>query len=311
MRGKGMLNIETFCIIMRKYVQAQKVDEAVYTFNITKKYYLPPNLAAFNGLLSTLYKSKNVRKAPEIFDTMKNDQFCPDSKSYSILVEGWGRAPNLPKAREIFNEIFDSGGKPDIVTYGIMVDILCKARHTDEAVGNRIEDGNDTFLQMEKNGMKVDVAVYNSLINAFCKVSKFENAYKVVDEMDKKGGADEAFKVFWKLSRVCEPDADTYSMMIKMFYEKDELDVAHKGEASGACVLMKEMMERGIRPGRHTFEKLRKLLVKEEMEDIAEFLPAKMYLLVKEPLCDWMYDCLLNVVLKEITLLFLLEVAHI
>jgi hypothetical protein len=25
-------NVETFCIIMRKYAQAQKFDEAVYTF---------------------------------------------------------------------------------------------------------------------------------------------------------------------------------------------------------------------------------------------------------------------------------------
>nr|AYM00549.1 pentatricopeptide repeat protein [Salvia miltiorrhiza] len=355
MRGKEMLNIETFCIIMRKYARAQKVDEAVYTFNIMNKYDVPPNLAAFNGLLSALCKSKNVRKAQEIFDAMKNDLFCPDPKSYSILIEGWGRAPNLPKAREIFNEMVDSGCKPDIITYGIMVDILCKAGRTDEAVGvvnemelrgcqptsfiysvlihtygieNRIEDAIDTFLQMERIGVKPDVAVYNSLISDFCKVSKFENAYKVVDEMDKKGVSpnsrtynvlinaligrgetDEAFKVFRKLSKVCEPDADMYTMMIKMFCERDELEVAHKvwrymerklfapslhtfsalinglcdkSDPSRACVLM----ERGIRPGRHTFGKLRKLLLKEGREDVVEFLQEKMSLLVKEPLCD-------------------------
>ncbi|KAG8371965.1 hypothetical protein BUALT_Bualt12G0017700 [Buddleja alternifolia] len=213
MRSKGMLNIETFCIIMRKYARAQKVDEAVYTFNVMKKYDVSPNLAAFNGLLSALCKSKNIRKAQEIFDAMKN-QYVPDSKTYSILLEGWGRVPNLPKAREIFKEMVDSGCNPDIVTYGIMVDILCKAGRTDEAVEvvnemeisgcqptsfiysvlvhtygieNRIEDAIDTFLQMERNGVKPDVAVYNALISAFCKVNKFQNAYKVVEEMDKKG----------------------------------------------------------------------------------------------------------------------------
>ena len=81
--------------------------------------------AAFNGLLSALCKSKNVRKAQEIFDRSK-DQFVPDSKTYSILLEGWGKAPNLPKAREIFREMVDMGCNPDVVTYGIMVDILCK-----------------------------------------------------------------------------------------------------------------------------------------------------------------------------------------
>ncbi|KAG6401146.1 hypothetical protein SASPL_137991 [Salvia splendens] len=130
------------------------------------------------------WKSKNVRKAQEIFDKMKNDQFCPDPKSYNILIEGWGRAPNLPKAREIFNEMVDSG-----------CNFLCKAGRTDEALGvvkemeieNRIEDDIDAFLQLERNGVNADVAVYNSSISAFCKVNKLENAYKVVDEMDKKG----------------------------------------------------------------------------------------------------------------------------
>ncbi|KAI3472204.1 hypothetical protein Pfo_029692 [Paulownia fortunei] len=336
MRSKGMLNIETFCIIMRKYARAQKVNEAVYTFNIMTKYDVPPNLAAFNGLLSALCKSKNIRKAQEIFDAMKN-QFCPDSKTYSILLEGWGRAPNLPKAREIFKEMVDSGCNPDIVTYGIMVDILCKAGRTDEAVEvisemefsgcqptsfiysvlvhtygieNRIEDAIDTFLQMERNGVKPDVAVYNALIRVR---PNSRTCNILINGLIGRGETDEAFKVFRRMTKVCEPDADTYTMMIKMFCERDELEIAlkvwkymerkqfapsmhtfsalinglcDKADVSRACVLMEEMMERGIRPGRHTFGKLRQLLLKEGRDDVLEFLQEKMNLLVKEPLCD-------------------------
>lgn len=358
MNSKGMLNIETFCIIMRKYARAQKVDEAIYTFNIMKKYNVPPNLAAFNGLLSALCKSKNVRKAQEIFDGMKN-QFLPDSKTYSILLEGWGRAPNLPKAREIFREMVDAHCPPDIVTYGIMVDILCKAGRTDEAVQvvkemefggcqltsfiysvlihtygseNRIEDAINTFFEMEKYGVKPDVAVYNALISAFCKANKFQNAYKVVAMMHDngvrpnsrtcnilmsglmyRGESDQAIKVFCRLSKICEPDADTYTMMIKMFCEREEFEMAlkvwrymknkqfapgmhtfsalvngfiKKADVSRACVLMEEMIERGLRPGRHTFGKLRQLLLKEGRNDVFEFLQEKMNLLVRDPLYD-------------------------
>lgn len=358
MRGKNMLNIETFCIIMRKYSRAQKVEEAVYTFNVMRKYDVPPNLAAFNGLLSALCKSKNVRKAQEIFDSTKH-QFTPDSKTYSILIEGWGRAPNLPKAREIYQEMVEAGCEPDIVTYGIMVDILCKAGRVDEAVNivkemeysgcrptsfiysvlvhtygieNRIEDAVDIFLEMERSGVEADVAAYNALISAFCKVSKFDNAYRVLDEMDEKkvspnsrtcniimnsligcGETDKAFKVFRRMIKVCEPDADTYTVIIKMFCEKDELNMAlkvweymkkkqfvpsmhtfsalinglcDKADTSRACTLMEEMIERGIRPGRVTFGKLRQLLLKEGRQDVLEFLHQKMNLLVKEPLCD-------------------------
>ncbi|GMH00935.1 hypothetical protein Nepgr_002774 [Nepenthes gracilis] len=358
MRKKGMLNIETFCIIMRKYARAQKVDEAIYAFNVMEKYDVMPNLAAFNGLLSALCKSKNVRKAQEIFDKMKY-QFVSDSKTYSILLEGWGKAPNLPKAREIFREMVDVGCDPDIVTYGIMIDVLCKAGRVDEAVGivksmdangcrptsfiysilihtygseDRIDDAIDAFLEMAKNGVKADVAVYNALIGVFCKANKIKNVYRIIGEMKSKGVApnartfniilntligcgenDEAFRVFRRMIKVCDPDADTYTMMIKLFCEGNELKMALKvwkhmrskqflpslhtysvlinglckeGNVSKACILMEEMIEKGIRPPGLTFGKLRQLLIKENRRDVLAFLQEKMNLLVKEPLCD-------------------------
>ncbi|KAI3865897.1 hypothetical protein MKX03_024047 [Papaver bracteatum] len=359
MRDIGILNVETFCIIMRKYTRAKKVDEAIYTFNFMDKYGITPNLAAFNSLLSALCKSRNVRKAQEIFESMKEDRFVPDAKTYSILLEGWGKAPNLPKAREIFREMVDTGCQPDIVTYGIMVDVLCKAGRVDEAVGvvkdmdsagckpstyiytvlvhtygidNRIGDAVDTFLDMEKNGVAADVTVYNALIGAFCKVNRFKNVPRVLEEMDRKGvvpnsrttniilnslikrgETDEAFSVFRRMMRVCDPDADSYTMMIKMFCDNGELDKAlkvwkvmntkrfipsmhtfsvlinglcDKGEVSKACVFMEQMIEKGIQPSVPTFGKLRQLLIKENREDVLEFLVEKMKLLVKDPLWD-------------------------
>ncbi|KAL9241193.1 hypothetical protein vseg_015330 [Gypsophila vaccaria] len=239
MRSKRILNVETFCIIMRKYARMQKVDEALYTFNIMEKYGISPNLAAFNGLLSALCKSKNVRKAQEIFDKMK-ERFEIDSKTYSILLEGWGREPNLPKAREIFRQMIHVGCAPDIVTYGIMVDVLCKAGRVNKAlevvrsmeaegckptsfiysilvhtygVENRIEDAIDTFLEMAKNGVEADVVVYNALISAFCKVNKFNNVYRVLKEMDSKG---------------VSPNARTCNIVLNSLIRQEQTDEAFK-----------------------------------------------------------------------------------
>ncbi|XP_077240068.1 tetratricopeptide repeat (TPR)-like superfamily protein [Tasmannia lanceolata] len=358
MGSKGILNIETFGVIMRKYARAQKVEEAVYTFNVMDKFGVTPNLDAFNSLLSALCKSKNVRKAQEIFDCMK-DRFIPNSKTYSILLEGWGKDPNLPKAREVFRVMVDSGCDPDIVTYGIMVDLLCKAGRVEEAIGvvrdmdsmgcrptsfiysvlvhtygseKRIRDAINTFLEMERNGIKADVAVYNALVSAFCRVNKFEDVFKVLKEMDHKGIVansrtyniilnslisfgenDEAFRVFRLMIKRCDPDSDTYTMMIKMLCESDKLELAlkvwkymgikrfvpgmhtfsvlinglcEKSEVSKACMLLEEMIEKGIRPPGPTFGKLKQLLLKEDRKDVLKFLEEKMKLMIKEPLCD-------------------------
>ncbi|KQK13073.1 pentatricopeptide repeat-containing protein At1g77360, mitochondrial [Brachypodium distachyon] len=358
MRREGVVNVETFGIIMRKYARAQKFDEAVYTFNIMEKYGVVPNLAAFNSLLGALCKSKNVRKAQEIFDKM-NGRFNPDAKTYSILLEGWGKAPNLPKMREVYSEMLDAGCQPDIVTYGIMVDSLCKTGRVEEAVlvvqdmssrgcqpttfiysvlvhtygvEMRIEDAVATFLDMEKDGIVPDVVVYNALVTAFCKVKKFENAFRVMDDMEGHGIApnsrtwniilnklislgkdDEAYRVFRRMIKRCQPDSDTYTMMIKMFCENDNVEMAlkvwkymrlkqflpsmhtfsvlinglcDKGEVSQACVLLEDMIEKGIRPPGSTFGKLRQLLLKEGRKDVLEFLVDKMKILIQEPLFD-------------------------
>jgi pentatricopeptide repeat protein len=358
MRRERLLNVETFCIIMRRYARAQKVEQTMYTFNVMDKFGISPNLAAFNGLLGALCKSKNVRKAQEVFDEISH-KFEPDAKTYSILLEGWGRAPDLPKMREVYNKMVNNGCEPDIVTYGIMVDALCKARKTDEAVDlvremsfrlchptsyiysaivhsygieEKIENAVSTFLAMEKSGIKPDVVVYNALVSAFCRVNRYENAFRVVEDMAEKGispdlrtyniilssmiGAgqiEEAYNVFRTMIKrgECEPDSDTYTMMIKMFFEtnkpkrvlklwkymqlKQFVPTMHtfavlinglceKGEVDQACALFEDMIEKGIRPPGSTFGKLRHLLLKEGRQDVLKFLVGKMNNLVQDSL---------------------------
>ncbi|KAJ3681173.1 hypothetical protein LUZ60_015662 [Juncus effusus] len=212
MQRERVLNVETFCIIMRRYARFKKVEEAVYAFNVMDKYGVVQNRAAFNGLLGALCKAKNVRKAQEVFDEM-SERFEPDAKTYSILLEGWGREPNLPKMREVYNNMINKGCEPDLVTYGIMVDALCKSGRTEEAVElvremsfrryepttfiysvlihtygveKKIENAVSTFLEMERNGIKPDVVAYNALVTAFCKVNKYENAFRVIQDMTEK-----------------------------------------------------------------------------------------------------------------------------
>jgi pentatricopeptide repeat protein len=187
-------------------------------------------------------------------------------------------------------------------------------------------------MEMERNGIDAEVVVYNALIGAFCKANKLKNVYRVLKEMERNGIApnsrtcnvimsslisrgetDKAFSVFRRMIKLCEPDADTYTMLIKMFCAKNEVEMAlkiwkymkskqfvpslhtfstlinglcAKGNVMKACILLEEMIEKGIRPSRITFGKLRQLLIKEGREDVLKFLHEKINILVKEPLYD-------------------------
>ncbi|KAJ7970578.1 putative Pentatricopeptide repeat-containing protein [Quillaja saponaria] len=241
------------------------------------------------GLWLTFYAKQRVDEAVEIVQEMDANAFRPTSFIYSVLVH----------------------------TYGIE---------------NRIEDAVNTFIQMERNDIKADVAVYNALIGAYHKVNKLKNAYRVLSEMESKGiltisrtyniilnsligreQTDEAFSVFCRMIKVCDPDVDTYTMMIKMFCERNELEMAlkvwkymklkqfvpsmhtfsvlinglcAKGNVTKACVLLEEMIEKRIRPPGVTFGRVRQLLIKEGRDDVLKFLQEKIKILVKEPLLD-------------------------
>lgn len=232
------------------------------------------------------------------------------------------KAGRVDEAVKIVEDMESGTCKPTSFIYSVLV-------HT-YGIENRIEDAVDTFLKMERSGIHADVVVYNALISAFCKVNKLKNAYRVLNDMECKGVApnartcniillslidrgenEEALSFFRRMSKVCEPDTDTYTVMIKMFSASGELNMAfkvwrymmkkqfipgmhtylalinglcEKGDVTKACVFMEEMIEKGIRPSGVTFGRLRQLLIKEGREDVLKFLQEKMNLLVKEPL---------------------------
>lgn len=244
--------------------------------------------------------------------------------TYSIMVDSLCKAGRVERAVEVVREMKSRGCPPTSFIYSVLV-------HT-YGVEKRIEDAVEAFLEMERDGIVADVAVYNALVSAFCKVDRFENAYRVLGEMESKGVCpnsrtcniilngliglgrnDEAYRFFRWMTKVCEPDSDTYTMMIKMFFESDRSEMAmkvwkymgkkqfvpsmhtfsvlinglcEKGEVDKACVFLEEMIEKGIRPPGTTFGRLRKLLLEEHREDVLRFLEEKMKVLVMEPLCE-------------------------
>jgi pentatricopeptide repeat protein len=63
--------------------------------------------------------------------------------------------------------------QPDTVIYGILIHGLCRSGNVDSAAR--------VYLDMDKAGLILDVAVYNSLIKGFCEVGRTGEAWKFWD----------------------------------------------------------------------------------------------------------------------------------
>ncbi|CAA0833010.1 Pentatricopeptide repeat-containing protein -mitochondrial [Striga hermonthica] len=295
MRSKGILEKDTFALVCRRYARAKRVKEAIDAFEkMESKYGLKPNLHDYNRLLDTLSKSTHVNRAQEVFDKWKNHRFRPNIKSYTILLEGWGRECNFLELDEVRRNMIDDGFGPDVVSYGILIKSHCRAKKFDEAVRlyqemvekanikptphiyctlinafgpeKRLTEALKFFkLCKESNDCVIEAPTYNSLIGAYCWSEKFDEAYKLINEMKKCGVGPnvrtygiilhhlvklrrtrEAYGLFKRMC--CEPDSSTYEIMVRMFCNERRVDMA--------IGLLGEMKSRGLLPRMHMFAAL-------------------------------------------------------
>lgn len=316
-------DLSSFNSLLSALCKAKNVRKAQEVFD-EMSHRFEPDSKTYSILLQGWGLAPNLPRMFQVFDTMAERGCEADVVTYSIMVDSLCKAGRVERAVEVVREMKSRGCPPTSFIYSVLV-------HT-YGVEKRIEDAVEAFLEMERDGIVADVAVYNALVSAFCKVDRFENAYRVLGEMESKGVCpnsrtcniilngliglgrnDEAYRFFRWMTKVCEPDSDTYTMMIKMFFESDRSEMAmkvwkymgkkqfvpsmhtfsvlinglcEKGEVDKACVFLEEMIEKGIRPPGTTFGRLRKLLLEEHREDVLRFLEEKMKVLVMEPLCE-------------------------
>ncbi|XP_037496250.1 pentatricopeptide repeat-containing protein At1g62930, chloroplastic-like [Jatropha curcas] len=161
-----------------------------------------------------------------------------------------------------------SGHSPDVVTYSSLIDGFCKHRCLDMAL--------TLFHQMQKNLLKPNLIVYNTLINVIngtFKVGKVDDAKELFSRLSieglqpddftyniminglcKEGLLDEAFKVFRKMEgNGCLPNSCSYNVIIQGC-------LRHK-DSSMANQLIDEMVGKGFSADATTTELVMNLVL--------------------------------------------------
>lgn len=296
MRCRGLLSKDTFKLIVRRYARARKVKEAVETFEKMGSFGLRTELSDYNWLIDALSKSRQVKKGHAIYKEMKRKaKFVPDLKTYTVLMEGWGHEKDLLMVRTVYQEMLDAGIRPDVVAYGMLISAFCKSGKCDEAIKvfremevsacmpsphvycmlinglgseGRLDEALKYFELYKESGFPMEVPTCNAVVGAYCRSSKFQHAFEMVDEMRKcKIGPnsrtydiilhhliksqkfEEAYDVFQKMGMDgCEPQLNTYTMMVGMFCSNERVDMALK--------VWEQMKEKGVLPCMHMFSAL-------------------------------------------------------
>ncbi|XP_009371401.2 pentatricopeptide repeat-containing protein At1g08070, chloroplastic-like [Pyrus x bretschneideri] len=203
-----LVNVLTAC------ARARDLDMAKMVHRCIDNYGFGSHLKLNTALLDVYCKCGCVSLARDLFDTMREKNLF----SWNIMINGHVEDSNYDEAFLLFREMQLKGEKGDQVT---MVSLLLACSHL-----GALELGKWLHAYIEKEKIKVDVALGTTLVDMYAKC----------------GSIDDALEVFRKLP---EKDVMTWTALISGF--------AMCGQGKKALEHFHEMQKSGVKPDAITF----------------------------------------------------------
>ncbi|XP_043699143.1 putative pentatricopeptide repeat-containing protein At3g15930 [Telopea speciosissima] len=207
-RFKSNLTLENALIDM--YAACGEMDVALDLFQTMEA----RDVISWTTIVSGLAHSEQLDRAREYFNQMPQRDFV----SWTAMIDGYLRANCFKEALGIFREMQAAKIKPDEYT---MVSILTACANL-----GALEIGEWIRLYIDKNRMKIDVFVGNSLIDMYSKCGNVKSALKIFQEMPQR-------------------DKFTWTAMIS--------GLAVNGHGKEALDLFAEMIDASIMPDEVTY----------------------------------------------------------
>jgi len=171
---------------------------------------IEPNLVTYSVVLKGLCHDNQLDKAFELMETMKRSKHAkPDELAYNTLLDGCARQCLYQRGMQVFAMMEEAGTPPSNFTLSILVKLANR--------GRKLEKAFELCREVpQKNNFRLNVHVYNNLIQGCILHKDLGRAVEVLASMLKEG---------------VRPDTRTYTLLLQGH--------VNVGEAAAAAGLLR------------------------------------------------------------------------
>ncbi|KAJ0080416.1 hypothetical protein Patl1_23005 [Pistacia atlantica] len=253
-RFKFDVHIDDFQSLLSALCRYKNVQDAEHLMFCNKEVF-PFNTKSFNIILNGWCNIiGSPREAERVWREMSRRGIRRDVVSFSSIMSCYSKTSNIHKVLRLFDQMKKWGIEPDRKVYNAVIHALAKGRFVREAI--------NILKSMEEKGIAPNTATYNSLMKPLCKARKIDEAREALDDMLQRGlkptiqtyhaflrvmrTGEEVFELLKNMRETgCQPDNDTYIMLIRKFSRWCQFDNVFK--------VWNEMSENGIGHDRSSY----------------------------------------------------------
>ncbi|MQM04707.1 hypothetical protein Taro_037503 [Colocasia esculenta] len=205
---KKNLTLDPGCaeILVKGLSKAGRASEALKIVEDAKKNHFSGN-KVYGHVIGGYLRLGNVQKALELLQNLKELGSLPMVSTYTEIIQHLFRSGEYQKACELYDEMLEDGIEPDVVAITAMVAGHVRSGHILEAW--------NVFEDMKKKGMYPTWKCYSVFIKELCRLSKPEEAFKLLIEM-----------AHFNLN----PKDDIVNLVISLLRRKGELEKVRRVE---------------------------------------------------------------------------------
>ncbi|KAL8159599.1 hypothetical protein V2J09_001136 [Rumex salicifolius] len=170
------------------------------------------DVVSYSSIISSYSKSNKLKDVLRLYDRMKSMGIAPDRKVYNAVIHALAKGGMLKESLNLLKAMEKEGIAPNTVTYNSLIKPLSRARKRDDA---RL-----VFDEMLHRKLQPTIRTFHALLRL---QRNGEDIYLLLDKMKETG---------------CEPNKDTFIMLIRKFCRWGQVDNVFK--------LWGEMNERGM-----------------------------------------------------------------